>query len=191
MANRASSDVDLFAEASGEFDFAEAVGAIITAYQRDGLEVRSEVLAASFARLDVRSAADSAKVELGLDWRKNRPVSLAVGPVLHADDAVANKVCALFGRAEVRDYVDVDAVLASGRYSEDELLTLAADHDPGFDRSPRTGRQPGTPGPAKIHDAKLEPPLRAAAPRLPPRRRRRRRGPVRRGAAGQARRSPG
>jgi hypothetical protein len=42
---------------------------------------------------------------------------LAVGPVRHADDAVANKVCALFGRAEVRDYVDVDAILASGRYT--------------------------------------------------------------------------
>ena len=95
----------------------------------------TEVLAASFARLDVRSAAESAKVELGLDWRKNKPISLAVGPVLHADDAVANKVCALFGRAEVRDYVDVDAILASGRYTEDELLDLAADHDPGFDRS--------------------------------------------------------
>lgn len=48
---------------------------------------------------------------------------------------MANKVCALFGRAEVRDYVDVDAILASGRYTEDGLLTLAADHDPGFDRS--------------------------------------------------------
>lgn len=54
--------------------------------------------------------------------------------MLHADDAVANKVCALFGRAEVRDYVDVDAILASGRYTEDELLDLAADHDPGFDQ---------------------------------------------------------
>jgi hypothetical protein len=37
--------------------------------------------------------------------------------VLYADDAVANKVCATFGRAEVRDYVDVAAILASGRYS--------------------------------------------------------------------------
>ncbi|MGO9083446.1 MAG: nucleotidyl transferase AbiEii/AbiGii toxin family protein [Streptosporangiaceae bacterium] len=76
-----------------------------------------------------------AQVELGLDWRKNEPVRLAAGPVLHADDAVANKVCALFGRAEVRDYVDVDAILTSGRYAEDELLDLAADHDPGFDQS--------------------------------------------------------
>jgi hypothetical protein len=51
---------------------------------------------------------------MGLDWRKHSPVQLAIGPVLDADDAVANKVCALFGRAEVRDYIDVDAVLASG-----------------------------------------------------------------------------
>jgi hypothetical protein len=101
--DRMSADVDLFAEASGEFDFPEAVGAVIGAYQRDGLEVQTEVLAASFARLDVRSATDRAKVELGLDWRKNKPVSLSVGPVLHADDAVANKVCALFGPGLPRD----------------------------------------------------------------------------------------
>ena len=97
---------------------------VIAAYQREGLQVEAEVRSASFARLDVRSAAESAKIELGLDWRKNEPVRLAVGPVLHADDAVANKVCALFGRAEVRDYVDVDAILTSSRYAEDELLDL-------------------------------------------------------------------
>jgi hypothetical protein len=34
----------------------------------------------------------------------------------------------------VRDYVDVDAILASRRYTGDELLLLATDHDPGFDR---------------------------------------------------------
>ncbi len=63
----------------------------------------------------------------------NEPIRLAVGPVLHADDTVANKVCALFGRAEIRDYVDVAAILASGRYSDDDLVRLAAAHDPGFD----------------------------------------------------------
>jgi hypothetical protein len=86
--NRMSSDVDLFAEASGEFDFSEAVSAVVSAYQREGLAVQAEVQTASFARLDVRSASDNAKVELGLDWRKNKPIGLAVGPVLHADDAV-------------------------------------------------------------------------------------------------------
>lgn len=133
--NRRSSDVDLFAEASAEFDFPEAVDIVIAAYTREGFQVETELRDASFARLDVRSASEAAKVELGLDWRRNDPIQLAVGPVLHADDAVANKVCALFGRAEVRDYIDVDAIVTSGRYTEDELLNLAADHDPGFDRS--------------------------------------------------------
>jgi hypothetical protein len=132
--NRLSSDIDLFAEASAEFDFGAAVDIVIAAYEREGFEVETEVRGASFARLDVRSATQSSKVELGLDWRRNEPISLALGPVLHADDAVANKMCALFGRAEVRDYIDVDAILTSGRYTEDELISLAADHDPGFDK---------------------------------------------------------
>jgi hypothetical protein len=82
-------------------------------------------------RLSVSSGEERAKVELGVDWRKNEPILLAIGPVLHADDAAANKVCALFGRAEVHDYVDVAAILASGRYSEEGLVRLAEEHDPG------------------------------------------------------------
>jgi hypothetical protein len=132
--DRMSADVDLFAAAGAEFDFAHAADVVIAAYQAAGIRVDTEVRDASFVRLDVASAEESAKVELGVDWRKNEPIQMAIGPVLHADDAVANKVCALFGRAEVRDYVDVDAILASGRYTEEQLLDLAADHDPGFDR---------------------------------------------------------
>jgi hypothetical protein len=51
--NRMSSDVDLFAEASGKFDFSEAVSAVISAYQREGLAVQAEVQTTSFARLEV------------------------------------------------------------------------------------------------------------------------------------------
>lgn len=60
-------------------------------------------------------------------------MTLAIGPVLHPDDAVANKMCALFGRAEARDFLDVDAVLMSGRYTRARLLELAAISDPGFE----------------------------------------------------------
>lgn len=52
--------------------------------------------------------------------------------MLHPADAAANKLCALFGRAEVRDYIDVHGVLQDGRFPGDELLRMAADHDPGF-----------------------------------------------------------
>jgi hypothetical protein len=54
--------------------------------------------------------------------------------VLHPDDAVANKLAALYGRAADRDYVDIDAVLRSGRYSSADLLRLAREADPGFDQ---------------------------------------------------------
>jgi len=40
---------------------------------------------------------------------------------------------ALFSRAETRDYLDVDAIRRSGRYSDDELLNLARNADAGFD----------------------------------------------------------
>ncbi|MFV2106124.1 nucleotidyl transferase AbiEii/AbiGii toxin family protein [Micromonospora sp. LOL_015] len=79
---------------------------------------------------DVETASTST-VERGIDWRAYPPVQLAIGPVLHPADAVANKLCALFGRAEVRDYIDVYGVLRDGRYSGSEMLR---DHDPGFDR---------------------------------------------------------
>jgi hypothetical protein len=75
----------------------------------------------------------SAKVELGIDWRQDAPVVLPIGPVLSADDAVANKVTALYSRAQARDYIDVDAAVACGRYDRPRLLRLAVEHDPGFE----------------------------------------------------------
>jgi hypothetical protein len=72
--------------------------------------------------------------ELAVDWRAHDRVQLAVGPVLHSDDAVANKTCALFGRALPRDFLDVDAAIMSGRYTRERLLELAAEADNRFDR---------------------------------------------------------
>jgi hypothetical protein len=54
--------------------------------------------------------------------------------VLHPDDAVANKVRALYDRALARDFIDIDAVLRSGRYDRDDLLRLAERSDITFDR---------------------------------------------------------
>ena len=43
-------------------------------------------------------------------------------------------MAALYGRAQARDFLDIDAILTSGRYSCDRLLELAAEADQGFDR---------------------------------------------------------
>lgn len=133
--NRPSEDVDLFTTAAAEEQFPEALAAVIDAYEADGLDVSVTINNPSFARLQVtdQAAGTTAKVELGIDWREHPPVALAIGPVLHPDDAVANKICALYSRAQARDYIDVDAVLRSGRYDSEGLLALARSHDPGFE----------------------------------------------------------
>jgi hypothetical protein len=59
---------------------------------------------------------------------------MSIGPVLHPDDAVPNKMSALYGRAFARDFIDIDAALCSGRYSGEDLLRLAERADSGFDR---------------------------------------------------------
>ena len=41
-------------------------------------------------------------------------------------------MCALFGRAEARDFLDVDAAIQSGLYTRQRLLELAAQADAGF-----------------------------------------------------------
>ncbi|MEU4159335.1 nucleotidyl transferase AbiEii/AbiGii toxin family protein [Actinoplanes sp. NPDC026670] len=74
-------------------------------------------------------------MELAADWRAHPPVALNVGPVLHPDDAVGNKMAALYGRALARDFLDIDAVLTSGRYTSNQLLRLIEAADPGFDRT--------------------------------------------------------
>jgi hypothetical protein len=131
---RASEDVDLFTVMADQARFPEAVQAAVLAYQAVGLAVEVPLQNDGFARLQLTNQnGATVKVELGVDWRRYPPVTLDIGPVLHSDDAVANKLAALYGRAEVRDYVDVGAVLRSGRYRRDELLRLAVDVDPGLD----------------------------------------------------------
>ncbi|MBX6750899.1 MAG: nucleotidyl transferase AbiEii/AbiGii toxin family protein [Micromonosporaceae bacterium] len=132
---RPSEDVDLFTiwERRGEFE--TAADAIVTAYQNAGLRVEAERRHDTFLRLTVSDGEQAAKVELGIDLRANEPVRISIGPVLHPDDAVANKVMALYERALARDFIDIDAVLRSGRYDEAALLRLAERSDITFDRA--------------------------------------------------------
>ncbi len=104
----------------------------IGALEAEGMEVTVVARAGTFARLLVThpdGGGEPDKVEVAADWRSHEPVTLEIGPVLHADDAVANKMAALYGRALARDFLDIDAILSSGRYSRERLLDLAAAAD--------------------------------------------------------------
>jgi hypothetical protein len=137
MGNRPSQDVDLFADWHRRTDFSAIVELVVGALERNGYTVSVGTRFETFARLFVaregHTEAEPNKLELSADWRSHPPVQLDIGPVLHPDDAVANKMCALYGRAEPRDFLDIDAVLVSGRYSRERLLQLTADADGGFD----------------------------------------------------------
>ncbi|MFG2040787.1 nucleotidyl transferase AbiEii/AbiGii toxin family protein [Dactylosporangium sp. NPDC048998] len=131
---RPSEDVDLFTAWDRRSEFSAAVSAVLDAYRADGLDARVELQYDTFARFTVTDGQRRSKVELGVDWRANEPILMAIGPVLHPDDAVANKMAALYGRAFARDFIDIEAALRSGRYSREALLQLAERADSGFDR---------------------------------------------------------
>lgn len=137
IGNRPSGDVDLFTDWHRRADFPAAVKAVIAALEQHGYVVSTTRSNDTFAQLTVSSPNEpdspADKVEMSADWRAHPPVMLEVGPVLHPDDAVANKMCALFGRAFARDFLDIDATITSGRYTRRRLLELASKADNGFD----------------------------------------------------------
>jgi hypothetical protein len=131
---RPTKDIDLFTVWERRGDFETAARAIVDAYLAAGLSVRAERRHDTFTRLTVSDGMQTVKVELGVDLRRNEPVRTSIGPVLHPDDAVANKIRALYERAHASDFIDIDAVLQSGRYDRSTLLQLGEHSDISFDR---------------------------------------------------------
>jgi len=132
---RPTEDIDLFTAWERRGDFDTGAQAIVDAYVAAGLTVQAERRHDSFTRLTVSDGVRTATVELGVDSRAHKPVRKSIGPVLHPDDAVANKMRALYERAHACDFIDIDAVLRSGRYDRSTLLKLAERSDITFDRT--------------------------------------------------------
>ncbi|MGH6655991.1 MAG: nucleotidyl transferase AbiEii/AbiGii toxin family protein [Actinocrinis sp.] len=132
---RPSADVDLFGALDA--DLATASAEVVSRYRAIGLAVTVEHESKYYVRLTVADPDTDreSKVELVADIRLREPVRMAIGPVLHPDDVAAGKIEALFSRAECRDFIDVDALLRSGRFTRNRLLALAEQRDAGFDRT--------------------------------------------------------
>lgn len=131
---RMSDDVDLFVPIERRHEMPTATARIVAAYEREGLRAVVRQQADTYVRLDVTDPAvdRTVKVELVAEFLMNPPVPSEFGPVLHPDDVAAGKLEALFTRAEVRDFIDVDALLRGG-YSRQRLIELARRRDSGFD----------------------------------------------------------
>lgn len=123
--DRESDDIDLFTNVLDAALFASAVDRLVAAYHADGLRAAVVRQAPAFARIAVTDEHGAqAKADLGVDHRRFPPVPLEIGPVLSEADAVGSKVGALYSRLEPRDFIDVQAMLDSGRYDVDALIAL-------------------------------------------------------------------
>lgn len=152
--NRPTEDIDLFTVMAFERDFPRAVDDLKVYLHDRGYEVNIYRQNPAFCQLAITDAdGERLNLDLGIDWRQNPPARLTIGSVLSRDDAVANKVTALYSRGEPRDFYDVDAIRQSGLYSDSALLELAHNTDPGFDPSMFAQRLAGA---SKLHPRSFE-----------------------------------
>ncbi len=130
---RPTQDVDLFTTEASSVTFDDALACTVQHFTAHGYTVEIARHVPLFARL-VLTTTDSAAtvIDMGVDWRGSPPFITNLGPILAIDDAVGNKIAALFSRGEFRDYLDADAIRQSRKFTDEELYDLAARADPGF-----------------------------------------------------------
>lgn len=127
---RETHDLDFFVGDADAVD--RLLPALESALSAEQVAVARRQVAHGFARLSVRAGDDHTEIDLCVDYRLLPAEPSAIGPVLALEELAANKLLALFNRAEARDFVDFAAV--EPLYGLDHLCRLASDKDAGFDR---------------------------------------------------------
>ncbi len=130
LTDRATNDLDYFTTAPG--DIPALHGALHAALVQAGLGVSVLRSTETFVRLTVSDGGNETLIDLAWDARLRPAVITDLGVVLDKEELAADKVLALFGRGEPRDFLDVYAL--SQRLGLDRLIDLAQQKDAGFNR---------------------------------------------------------
>lgn len=125
---RETRDLDFFGLTSEAVD--RLVPAVDRALREAGLVVRHVQENPGFARLVVEGAGDRTELDLGADARLFPPEPGQPAPTLTGVELAVDKVLAVFGRAEARDFVDLMAI--EERHGLERLFELAGEKDRGF-----------------------------------------------------------
>ena len=127
--DRRTRDLDFFGLST------EAVDGLVPAVERAlaaaSLGVDRVQASPGFARLIVSSGEERTELDLGADARLFPVEPGDPAPTLSSEELAVDKVLAIFGRAEARDFADLMAL--APRYGLEHLFTLAAENDRGFD----------------------------------------------------------
>jgi hypothetical protein len=126
---RATRDLDFFSPNPSEVSL--IVPPVEQALRAEGIEVVRVVDHPTFVRLEVRDRTEITEVDFGTDARILPVERSPVGPTVAGEELAIDKVLAVFGRAEPRDFVDLAAV--ADRYGLEDLCAKATRKDRGFD----------------------------------------------------------
>jgi hypothetical protein len=135
LGHRTTRDLDLQWSPLGELGDLPARTA--EALRHEGMDVASIQRALAFHRLRVAHSGEVTNVDLIADPAppahapEGHPLAGATIALEPIHDVLVSKLCALLGRAEVRDLVDVRALLAAGQDLH-AAVTAAPSRDGGF-----------------------------------------------------------
>jgi Nucleotidyl transferase AbiEii toxin, Type IV TA system len=125
---RPTRDLDFFTTSAEEVDrLLPVLEAALTSHD---LRVERVTANPGFARLVVSTGQESSLIDLAYDFRMLPAEQTDHGRVLAEDELAADKMLAMFGRADARDFLDVYDLLKT--YSRRRLLELAREKDRGF-----------------------------------------------------------
>lgn len=135
LGHRKSDDLDFF---TSEEELIQPFSLKIEkVLKKRGLKVDRKRGFRSFVELAVSAQSESTVIHLALDspYRLDPVISAGDFPGLKIDslrDIAAHKLLALFGRATLRDFVDV-FFLIKEKFGKRDLIPMAQKKDPGFD----------------------------------------------------------
>lgn len=125
---RQTQDLDFFGLHRSDVD--SLAPAAERALRGAGLDVRRAREGVGFVRLEVQRSSEVTEVDIAADARLFPLVVEKDLPLLSRTELAVDKVLAVFGRAEARDFVDLAALV--DHFDLAELFRLAAEKDPGF-----------------------------------------------------------
>ncbi len=128
VVDRETRDLDFFGPSADDVDALTV--AVEAALGQAGMEVRRERVSHGFARLIVSDGVEATEVDLATDARIRPTQAGPYGPMVALEELAADKLLALFDRAQARDFIDVDALV--DRFGLERLCALAAEKDHGF-----------------------------------------------------------
>lgn len=130
VVDRSTRDLDFFGP-SGD-DVQRLAAAVEQALTDAGAQIRRERETHTFVRFSITDGEEATELDLAADARI-RPADLGpLGPMLSVEELAADKLLALFDRAQGRDFLDVAALIA--RFGLERMCQLASEKDSGFDR---------------------------------------------------------